>query len=427
MKHIALVAAILLAAPAGFAYTITTDTLWSGNRIATESVTVADGATLRIDAGTTVQLPTDAILRVEGRLLAEGTAAAPIVFTRLGHAGGTGRWGKIRFSVADGVSRLVHCRLWYANGGVQSAEGNEGIVSTRRSHVVVEDFDGQRFVGDVFNIWEQSTATLRRCYIGFGDNTASSGLGEGVHGDGSDIEEDACTFSWRLGRCDASDIQGQGHRVWVHDCRFLGSPLDDGCDFDNCNGTVERCVFMNYLGQDPGWEGRCGGTTMNEASAPLVRFNLYINCRQGIISKGETRPTITNCTFINCFNDIAAYEAGEPSPRQVGHPTVRNCIMWGTTSQTLVLGVDSGTASRSTVDLDWCDVASTETLHAGDTRTTIGAHILSADPLFIDGEDGGNGYDAHLRAGSPCIRAGENGVDLGAFPFASAIARWRYY
>lgn len=420
MKVTTFLILFLVTVRSSLAYDITTDTLWSGDHRVTESVTILDGATLTIDAGTTVEVPTNAFIRVEGRILAEGTEATPIIFTRYNHHTGANRWGKIRLADADGLNRFVWCEFWYTNGSANSAEGNEGAVSMRGTHALLEDCTFTTTVGDSVNIWDGSTATLRRCYLGPG--------GEGVHGDNSDIEEDSCTFAYREGRYDASDIQAQGHNVWVHHCLFLGSNLDDGADFDNCNGIVEHCWFFNYLGIEPGWEGRCGGVTMNDASQPLVRNNVFINCRQGIIAKGRCRPYITNCDFVDCENGVAAYEAGEAPGRQVGFPTIRNCIMWRTTN-TLVLGYDSNLGTSSTVDIDYCDVWSTETLYADDSQTTVGPNIFSADPMFVDGVDGGDGWDLHLTAGSPCIDTGENGVDVGAFPFdsPSAVVRWRRY
>ena len=44
-----------------------------------------------------------------------------------------------------------------------------------------------------------------------------------------------------------------------------------------------------------------------------------------------------------------------------------------------------------------------------------GGDVL-ADPLFVDAANG----DFHLRAGSPCIGAGVNGSDIGAYGFTKA-------
>lgn len=419
MKRLLIAAAWLVLARTVWPLDVTTDTTWSGDLRVTDTVTVLEGATLTIDAGTTLQIAASKIITIRGRLVAEGTPDEPILFTRLDHDAGIGRWAKFRFVDADGDSRLAHCNFRYGDGWIDNAtSGDFGVVTIYGSRAALEDCDFREYQrGDCLAIFDDSDVVLRRCYLGPG--------GEGVHGIDSDIEIDSCIFESRVGRLDGSDISG--HRnVWIHDSIYLGSDLDDGCDFDDCNGIVERCWFFDYVGIVPGYEDRAGGVTMNDGSAPIVRFNVFVNCRQGIIAKGNTRPYITNCDFIDCPNAIAAYEAGESPYRQVGFPVVRNCIIWNSTN-TLVLGVDSGTGTSSTVDIDYCDVWSTPTLFADDPRTTVGSHIISADPLFIDGSDDGDGYDLHLTEGSPCIGTGENGIDQGAFPYASRARLWRRY
>jgi hypothetical protein len=396
MKRIFIAIALFALAQAATAYNITADTVWSGNHVATESVTVSLGATLRIDAGTTVQMPTGAWLRVEGRVLAEGTTTQPILFTRVGHRAGSNRWAKIRVSGATGESVFRHTEFWYGNG-LTAGQGGRGVLSVSRSQVLVEDAAFYYHIEDCAYIETGSTATLRRVYFSTGgDERPGTGGGQGVTGYPGWIEIDSCVFAYREGRFDGSDIEG---RAWVHNSIYLGSNLDDGCDFDNSNGLVENCLFVNYLGLDPGWETRCGGVTMNDAGGVrVVRNNIFINCRQGVISKGDTIPFITNCTFYKCFNAISAYEFGEPATHMVGYPTIRNCIMWDTTSQTIVIGNDDDGVRRSRVNIDYCLVSSTETLHYGDPRMTIGPHIFKADPLFANPSTSSTAADFHLKS-----------------------------
>ncbi|PHR93446.1 MAG: hypothetical protein COA78_32950 [Blastopirellula sp.] len=95
---------------------IIVDTVWTNDevQVLTGDVTVAAGVTLTINPGTVVKALTTATdLKVNGTLLADGTAAAPIIFTSLkdDSAGGDtnndgtvttpakGNWGHILFSV----------------------------------------------------------------------------------------------------------------------------------------------------------------------------------------------------------------------------------------------------------------------------------------------------------------------------------------
>src|SRR4030095_13297124 len=85
-----LIADLALANPGACpANTICTDTNWTaaGNPyLVTSTLTIVSGATLTIDPGVTVRLGggVDLMIANGGRLLAEGTAQAPILFTRSG-------------------------------------------------------------------------------------------------------------------------------------------------------------------------------------------------------------------------------------------------------------------------------------------------------------------------------------------------------
>jgi hypothetical protein len=95
---------------------VSEDTAWEGEVLIDGTVMVAPVARLSIAPGTVVRLAfrdTDgdgvgeSEIFVQGRLIAEGTAAAPIVFTGSGGSG-PGRWGAINLMGSDaGESRLA--------------------------------------------------------------------------------------------------------------------------------------------------------------------------------------------------------------------------------------------------------------------------------------------------------------------------------
>ena len=79
---------------------------WSGEMKIPAALTVPRGATLTIAAGTrVVPLANSAVITVNGRLLVEGTAAAPVVFQA--PAG----WQGIQFVDGDAGSRIAHARF----------------------------------------------------------------------------------------------------------------------------------------------------------------------------------------------------------------------------------------------------------------------------------------------------------------------------
>ncbi len=105
------------------------DTTWEGEVLIDGTVMVAPVARLTIAPGTVVRfgfIDTDADgvgeseLFIQGRLLAEGTRAAPIVFTAL-DGGGPGRWGAINLMGTDAEeSRLAWCLVESGFRGLHS-------------------------------------------------------------------------------------------------------------------------------------------------------------------------------------------------------------------------------------------------------------------------------------------------------------------
>jgi len=156
---------------------VTTNTTWAAAKspyLLTGSVTVSNGVTLTIEAGTTVFLGTNVNLIIDrgGRMLAEGTAAAPIRFTRPPTA--TSSWGNIALrggpsspetriayeSVEDAlpkVRQFVRQRL--ASRGFQL----DNLVGVTNAHLLkrLEDWippdayvneAGSEVVGDIYKI-----------------------------------------------------------------------------------------------------------------------------------------------------------------------------------------------------------------------------------------------------------------------------------
>jgi len=69
----------------------------------------------------------------------------------------------------------------------------------------------------------------------------------------------------------------------------------------------------------------------------------------------------------------------------------------------------------SSVDADYNDWF--DPLNADPVRGTPGPHSISQDPLFVNMAN----HDFHLQPDSPCIGAGENGVDMGAYGAGESI------
>lgn len=124
---------VMLAAPAWVSAavyqgesTLFQDTVWSGEVLVDGIVTVAPEVVLEIRPGTVVRFTrmdsnVDGIgeheLFIQGRLVAQGTAAQPIVFTSAETAPAPGDWGALNMMTSDEANLFSHCRIEYAYRG----------------------------------------------------------------------------------------------------------------------------------------------------------------------------------------------------------------------------------------------------------------------------------------------------------------------
>ena len=108
-------------------------TLAAGHYVVYDSLVVASDATLSIEPGTTLYFHDKAFLKVDGRLLAEGTQGAPIVFrgdrtdrmfSYLPYDRVPGQWGGVVISGESEGNRLLHCDIHSARYGVRVEAGD---------------------------------------------------------------------------------------------------------------------------------------------------------------------------------------------------------------------------------------------------------------------------------------------------------------
>ncbi len=77
---------------------------------------IYDGHTVNIDPGVEIQFNGISTLRIEGKLMSNGTASEPVHFTTSNPSPAVGHWGGLYFYNADDTSRVNHTILEY--GGV---------------------------------------------------------------------------------------------------------------------------------------------------------------------------------------------------------------------------------------------------------------------------------------------------------------------
>ncbi|HEY5672487.1 MAG TPA: right-handed parallel beta-helix repeat-containing protein [Malonomonas sp.] len=160
------------------------DTVWEGEVLIDGILTVAMGTTLEIRPGTVVRFTrfdsnADQIgeheIFIQGRLLARGSAAAPILFTSAEQQPRSGDWGALNMMMSEeGQNIFEHCVVEYAYRGFHAHFSKAELRNSRfrfnqrgaqfqESDVVIEDctfadnFNGLQF--------RDSTVVLRRSKV----------------------------------------------------------------------------------------------------------------------------------------------------------------------------------------------------------------------------------------------------------------------
>lgn len=107
---------------------LTQNTIWSGEVVIRGVVLVKKGVTLTIEPGTKVRFVRvdkdlnnvgDGELRVEGRIVARGTAMEPIVFTSAEQSKVTRDWSYVHLLASQEDNLFEYCRFEYGFSGIQ--------------------------------------------------------------------------------------------------------------------------------------------------------------------------------------------------------------------------------------------------------------------------------------------------------------------
>ena len=163
LKHILILSWLVLAAPEpGFALVLDRDTVWRGRVRVVDEVRVAAYATLLIEPGARIEFaPRDtkeeqapARLKVFGKLIAQGTAEAPILFTSSAETPTSGDWGGLIFESPDetAISRLRHCRIEYAETAIDGGLGKLVVEDAELTRNRLALCARKKFSGGMFNV-----------------------------------------------------------------------------------------------------------------------------------------------------------------------------------------------------------------------------------------------------------------------------------
>jgi hypothetical protein len=286
--------------------TISTNTLWSaanGPYLVSSSITVPNGVTLTIEAGSAIYLGSSVSINVAngGRLLAEGTRSAHIRFSST--PGTTTTWGGFRIS---GSGDSPETRLAYVDiqgdAGTGGSEGNACIVvpggtlyldhaNFLTRNVQYLSLDGASFI--VQNSYFPSVSTSIELVHGT--------LGVKAGGHGIFLRN---YWGVPIGYNDVIDFTG-GNRpgtplVEFIDNVFIGA-TDDVLDLDGTDAWVEGNLFMHIHRNNTSdtASGVSGGSDGGNTSEVTVINNIFYDCDHAMNAKQGNFFTFFNNTVIH--------------------------------------------------------------------------------------------------------------------------------
>lgn len=291
---------------------VATNTIWAfadSPVIVTSAVQVATGATLTIEPGVAVRLGSamGMIVANGGRLLAEGTTNAPILFTR---SGTSGYWGNLVINGAIGSpeTRIAHARFEFnANStGTPCIQVAAGTVfldhltfgNTGAPYIHV---DGASFIISHCE-FPSGTAVFEPCH-------GTRGVKSGGHG--IFLRN---FFGKPIGYSDVVDFTGgqrPGPIVQFIENVLIGGD-DDGFDIDGTDAWVEGNIFLHFHrnagtpdsssavsgGAYTFGAGDPGGVGLQTSQITIVG-NIMYDCDQATAAKEGNFYTLINNTIVH--------------------------------------------------------------------------------------------------------------------------------
>jgi hypothetical protein len=385
---------------------LTGNTTWlaaNGPYRVTSAVTIPSGSVLTIQPGTTVYFDFNVDLTIRGQLLASGTDAQHIRFTR---QPGTGNiWHNLQFLNPASESRLTYADIEYSGSGPTIVATNAVL---HLDHVTFTNISSQ-YLGlenSSFNIRNSTFASLYDTEMVIGRGLPANGYGifEGNwFGATTDLRD---TLHFTGGKRPNAILQ-------ILNNVFTGS-YDDILGLDGTDAHIEGNVFMGAHQVIPGGDtanaisaGQEGGNT----SQLTIARNLFFDCDHAVLAKDGSFHTLENNTIIHMTS--AAVSFAEPLLASAGGAGARldGNIIWDMPAL-----FENYTSAVMQVTVD----------HSLLPTTFAGTGNLVGDPMLrntntVTWQTITN--DFALRPGSPAIGTGPNGLDMGGLvPPGASIA-----
>ncbi|MFC1601650.1 lamin tail domain-containing protein [Candidatus Sumerlaeota bacterium] len=348
-------------------------TLAEGPYIISGMYTVQAGATLRIEAGTPIFIEAGSGITVLGGIVAEGTSAAPIRFMPRYCA----PWDLIEVDTATGPSEFSYCEF---RDSAAVGDGSSTFIACLtffRGHAVIDNC--------VFRDSLRCVEVRPDASIDI-SNTMMINTREALHCDHATAIIDGCSFINTIGYADCIDFDGDSSPTSVVRNCYFGWGGDDAIDTEGTNVLIEDNIIMGHDVDD----GKA--ISLQEVSNPIIRRNVIYACDVAIAIKNSCDPIMDHNTIVNCGIGIHSYEKNAGTGP--GYGTLTNSIVWGN-------------------DIDvWLENGSVlDTSYSNSGIIFPGSGNISVDPWFADPATA----NYRLRAGSLCIGAGSDQLNMGAY------------
>ncbi|HEX2750621.1 MAG TPA: Ig-like domain-containing protein, partial [Verrucomicrobiales bacterium] len=259
-----------------------------------------DNETLTIEPGATVYLASGISLNVTGtgRILAEGTANAPIRFMR--EPGVAGNWGRLSVNGSSLETRLAYVTV--------DGSGTSPAIELVNSRGYFDHIDFANVATQYFGSTNSSFVFSNSVFPAATGVRAAGGTGIPLTGyaifQGN-------TFAGTTGQNDLLEFTG-GQRpsaiLQVLDNTFLNA-TDDALDLDGTDAHIEGNAFLNMhqatAGSDTSAAIAGGADSGNTSELTIVR-NLFWNCDHAVLATTGNYYTVVNNTIVNINNAASA-------------------------------------------------------------------------------------------------------------------------
>ena len=381
--------------------------------------TVPANSILTIEPGVTVRFASGTGLIVNGQLLAEGTAADPITFTR---SAASGTWDRIRLDNAGTTRqshRLVHTRIEHAsstNSTIRAADTNIHLENVRFTNVAAQmvDMTGSSCVllncefnsipsGELIHFSSmpsQGYALIKGCRFGTPGQLASGGYNDII---------------------DFTGGNRPGPIVRFIDNVFL-SGVDDVFDMDGTDAHIEGNAFFS-IRKDAARASSSNcittGANGSDTSQLVICRNWFYNIEHAFLQKDRGSAVMQNNTIVNITPNPVSTNTGEaPGLVMFGEPWRGDPYGSG-----LIFEGNIGTALQISDPFPLLAGAQAAGAFFSTRSNCVqgfsipGSANLNADPLLVSvtGVDSSNFRTLlALQPDSPCHSTGPNGLDMGA-------------